>query len=902
MLAAVETVDLARLLLDLLIVVVAAKLAAEGAERIGVPAVLGEIVAGIVIGPSVLGLVGLGGERGVSLGVLAELGVLLLLVQVGMEMDLAELGRVGRASMTVAVIGVAVPFAVGAGAGMALGWEPDTAVFLGAALTATSVGITARVFGDLRALATTEARIVLGAAVADDVLGLIILTVVVKVVSGDSVTVGVVLTTILAAVAFLVLSGVVGIIGVPRVLDVIHRFSKTGTTLTIAALALILGFAVLADVAQLAFIIGAFMAGLAIGRSHQHERIASDLNSVGGVLIPVFFVLIGVNADLGAMFQPSVLLDASVLFVIAVAGKLVSAFGAAGTRSDRLLVGLGMIPRGEVGLIFASIGLAQGVLDDELYGALLLVVLLTTVVTPPLLRWRIGPGARSGVGELDEDVTPEPVAGWVALRDGEIVLAGRPAVAAIVPVALQAAAAAPNGRPSDELLSWFGDRRDASVTWTDGDTRALLDVLRRGSPRAVRLLDLTGVLERGVPTISDALARRRADPSELDPGRVLRFPTVARIDELLVDSAGAGGPAWLDRARGAVLAALVLDVLGLDAAPDAVRRLLEELAVDAPEPVEHLLASASLLRAAAADLDGYGQGELRQLAAHVGPPAEAEAAYLVAVASSADARHRDRLDELHEIIVDLLRHPDLLGERADSLAEARRAEAEALCVEPSAITRLRAAPETYLLTHEPDELARQARLVEPLPPPGTVRVAVSPHRTADHWVVDVACHDTDGVLARLAGALAGAGCDIAAATVATWPDGAVVDTFLVRATERPSARHLAGRMESGLRGRLLVEPITDVTVDLDNAALPWHTSCTVTGRDRPGVLAAVATAVASVGIVIHSARLTSGDDQFVDRFALSDRLARKLDDRAMARLRAALDGTPLRRSRFLSRR
>ena len=169
---------------------------------------LGEIVAGIVVGPSVLGLVEVVGERGVSLGMLAELGVLLLLVQVGMEMDLAELGRVGRASILVAVIGVALPFGGGVAGGIALGLDTDTAIFVGAALTATSVGITARVFGDLRALATTEARIVLGAAVADDVLGLIILTVVVKVVSGDSVTVGVVASTLLVAVGFLVLSGV----------------------------------------------------------------------------------------------------------------------------------------------------------------------------------------------------------------------------------------------------------------------------------------------------------------------------------------------------------------------------------------------------------------------------------------------------------------------------------------------------------------------------------------------------------------------------------------------------------------------------------------------------------------------------------------------------------------------
>ena len=187
MLAATTVVDLARLLLDLLIVFAAAKLAAELAERIGVPAVLGEIVAGIVVGPSVLGFVEVSGDRGVSLAVIAEIGVLLLLVQVGMEMDLAELGRVGRTAMLVAIIGVAVPFALGGGAVAALGEPADVAIFLGAALTATSVGITARVFGDLRALATTEARVVLGAAVADDVIGLVILTVVVKVVSGGGV-------------------------------------------------------------------------------------------------------------------------------------------------------------------------------------------------------------------------------------------------------------------------------------------------------------------------------------------------------------------------------------------------------------------------------------------------------------------------------------------------------------------------------------------------------------------------------------------------------------------------------------------------------------------------------------------------------------------------------------------
>ena len=221
--AATESVDVARLLLDLLIVLAAARLAAEIAERLRIPAVLGEIAAGVVIGPSVLGLIEVTGDRGVSIGIIAEIGVLLLLLQVGMEMDVGELSKVGKASLSVAVIGVALPFAGGVIAGVALGEDTKTAIFLGAALTATSVGITARVFGDLRALATSEARIVLGAAVADDVLGLVILTVVVKVVTGGSVGFGTVAGTLGLALAFLLLTGVVGLMFVPRALDLIHR-------------------------------------------------------------------------------------------------------------------------------------------------------------------------------------------------------------------------------------------------------------------------------------------------------------------------------------------------------------------------------------------------------------------------------------------------------------------------------------------------------------------------------------------------------------------------------------------------------------------------------------------------------------------------------------------------------
>ena len=267
------------------------------------------------------------------------------------------------------------------------------------------------------------------------------------------------------------------------------------------------------------------------------------------------------------------------------------------------------------------------------------------------------------------------------------------------------------------------------------------------------------------------------------------------------------------------------------------------------------------------------------------------------MASSHEHGQRDRLDQLAELLGDVLAHPDLLA--ADTtLADARRRRAEELAVEPGAVARLRAAPSGFLLAHEPDELARQARLVEPLPPRGTIRVAVSPEGTPDHWLVDVAALDTDGLLARCAGTLTAAGCDIAAATVATWPDGAAVDTFLVRAAVRPSARRLAERMEQSLGDPLHLQPLTDLAVHFDNDAVPWHTTCSVTGRDRPGTLAALAAAFAAAGVVVHSARVTTIQGDLADRFAISDRLGRKLDERAMERVAAAIRGIAPRRSRL----
>ncbi len=381
--------DFGQILLDLAIVLVVAKVAAELAERVRVPAVLGEIIAGLALGPSVLGLV----NPSDALKVLAELGVIVLLVQVGLEMDLVELRRVGRASLSVAVIGVVLPMGAGVVAGYALGETMNASLFLGAALAATSVGITARVFGDLHALSSTEARIVLGAAVADDVLGLIILTVVTRIVKDGSVDVASVLGTVALAVAFLTVSGIVGMFVIPRLFGAIGSRAASPATIGVLAGAAAFGFAAAADAANLAPIIGAFMAGIALGKVPQHDRVAREFSVLGNLLIPIFFLQIGIDTDVTKFFQTHVLWVATVLTVIAIASKMLASIGAVGTTANKLIIGIGMVPRGEVGIIFATIGLQVGVFDEDLYAVVLLVVLVTTVITPPFLRWRLGSAA-----------------------------------------------------------------------------------------------------------------------------------------------------------------------------------------------------------------------------------------------------------------------------------------------------------------------------------------------------------------------------------------------------------------------------------------------------------------------------------------------------------------------------
>lgn len=865
---------------DILVVLVAAKVAAEVAERLRVPAVVGEILAGVVIGPSVLGLVH-GGE---VLRVLAELGVILLLLEVGLQLDLADLRTVGRASLAVAACGVALPFALGALAAAGLGHGGHTAVFVGAALTATSVGITARVFGDLRALGSAEARTVLGAAVADDVLGLVILTVVVRLVSGEALTAATVAGVAGLAVAFLVVGGAAGVRLAPPLFGLLHRLSRAPGTLLALSLAFTLGFAEAADAARLAPIVGAFVAGLALARSSQAERIRRDLVPLGHVFVPVFFLQIGIDTDVGSLARPAVLGLAGALLAVAMVGKVAAGVGAIGSPGDKLTIGLAMMPRGEVGLIFATIGLRSGVLDADLYASLLLVVLATTLLTPPLLGARLrrvvgGTGAAAGQGTS----TPPP-GGWFVVRDQTVELAAEPVGRAALPVALDAARLLARARPGPRLASWAAGLSAIPMRWDQAAAEALFRLLAEGNVRSWRFLEQAGVLERALPELAAGLRSRRTDPFELDPDRALRWDVLERVRELHLDELA--HPEWL------LLAALVVDATGGDGAGVPVaRRIVQrlDLGAAAEQEIALLVADPDLLVEVAARPDGLSEQAVLRVAAHVDVPERARALHLLgqALADEEDWR-RERAAELHELVQGALADPSLSGREARNLASRRATEAARLAGEGTpAAERVASGPRPWLLAHPPADLVRQAALLEPLPRPGRVRVAVTPGDRPGHLRVDVASRDRPGLLAAVTSVLREVG-DVTEATVATWPDGGAIESFGV-AADSLDAEAIARAIEGAFSHPLSSPPLPDAVVRFSDAS-PWYTICEVEAGDRRGLLCALAVAMAAAGADVHSARVTTVEGRAVDRFELTDRNGRKLDERGRARVAAAIAG------------
>lgn len=394
-------------LFEIVTILIAAKIGGEIFERMSQPAVLGELIFGVALGNlNLLGITFMQGfKTDEALILAAEIGVILLLFEVGLESNIDELMAVGGSAMLVACLGVVAPVILGYGVSM---WYlPDDAwyvhTFVGATLAATSVGITARVLKDMRKMDTKEARIILGAAVVDDVLGLIILAVVSGLISsiaaGGTAEISLVpvLLIIGKAVAFLAISVVLGRALAGRVIGWGSQAKVRGipVVLTISYCFLMAG---IAETIGLAAIVGAFAAGLVLDQTHyvgyqelKGKKIEELLAPVSAIYVPVFFVLMGLRVDLSAFGSLSVLQFAGALSVAAIIGKQVCSFGVLEKGLNRLAVGIGMIPRGEVGLIFAGIGATlmvngEPVFSPETFSAMIVMVMVTTLATPPLLK------------------------------------------------------------------------------------------------------------------------------------------------------------------------------------------------------------------------------------------------------------------------------------------------------------------------------------------------------------------------------------------------------------------------------------------------------------------------------------------------------------------------------------
>lgn len=373
--------DFSGLIIRILVILVLAKALGEVAERFKWPALVGELIGGILLGASFFNYID---PHDPYLHILAELGILLLLFQTGLESDPDALFKVGGKAAAVAIAGMALPFLGGllymrlSGAG----W--NSSLFVASALTATSIGITARVLGDLRKLQTDEARIILGAAVLDDILGLVVLSVVVGVVEGNAPSVLGVGWMILVGLSFPFLALVVGRMVAPRVIPLMDRLRVRGVDVAVA-LATMFALSALAGAVGSALIVGAFSAGLILSKTEKKHEFETRLTPIGDFLIPIFFVTVGASVNLHE-FDGRALGVGAILIAIGLAGKYLAGFAAWGKGLRRPVIGVGMIPRGEVGLIFARIGLAAAVLTDPLYAAVVLMVVVSTLAAPPLLK------------------------------------------------------------------------------------------------------------------------------------------------------------------------------------------------------------------------------------------------------------------------------------------------------------------------------------------------------------------------------------------------------------------------------------------------------------------------------------------------------------------------------------
>lgn len=381
------------LLLELFVMLGGAKLLAEVFARLRQPTVVGEILAGVLIGPQVLHLV----APSETSHVLAELGVIFLLFNVGLETKPSSIFQVGRTALIVAVLGVAVPLLCGYLLMMAWDGKQIEALFIGTAMVATSVGITARVLADMGLLDSIAARIILGAAVIDDILGLLVLAAVASAAKGGGIDMAGIATTALLALGFVAAITFLGAPVLTRAAPHFHRL-RAGNEFFVVAILLCFGLALAATYIGVAAIIGAFLAGMALAEAvegnhdvHQQVRGATEF------LVPFFLVNIGMQLDLSVFTSAQTLLLAVIMTLLAVATKLVGCgIGAWGLGlRGAAQVGVGMVPRGEVGIVVAQIGLGVGVITESLFGVVLFMACATTLIAPPLIRPLF---ARAGIG------------------------------------------------------------------------------------------------------------------------------------------------------------------------------------------------------------------------------------------------------------------------------------------------------------------------------------------------------------------------------------------------------------------------------------------------------------------------------------------------------------------------
>ena len=373
----------AELLLGLFIMFAAAKLMAELFERLKQPAVVGEILAGVLIGPSVLALA----SPNAITHTLAELGVIFLLFAVGLETKPSAILRVGKPALIVAVLGVIVPFLAGWGVMRAWGEGQIEALFMGAAMVATSVGITARVLSGMGLLNAPSSRIILGAAVIDDILGLLVLAVVASLAAG-AVNYSEIGTTALLSVGFVALIAFGGAPLMTRIAPAIKRLRFNHSFFGIS-ICLCLGLAVAAAEIGVAAIIGAFLAGMALAEAAEGEHdLHEQTRGVTEFFVPFFLVNIGMQLNLQVFSDGETVTMALVITALAVVSKLVGCGLGVWNQGLRRMaqVGVGMVPRGEVGIVVAQIGLGLAVIDDRLFGIVLFMAVATTLIAPPFIR------------------------------------------------------------------------------------------------------------------------------------------------------------------------------------------------------------------------------------------------------------------------------------------------------------------------------------------------------------------------------------------------------------------------------------------------------------------------------------------------------------------------------------